>query len=56
MILMDSTVIRTSAETIFRFFEEMESNYRRWHPDHVLFSWVSRRGLVEGHVACLTGR
>jgi ketosteroid isomerase-like protein len=27
MILTDSTVIRTSAETIFRFFEEMENNY-----------------------------
>jgi hypothetical protein len=50
MILKDSIKISVKPEAIFRFFEEMESNYLQWHPDHVLYRWVSGRGVKEGHV------
>lgn len=50
MILRDSTRIVTQPEAIFRFFDEMEQNYLQWHPDHVLFRWVSGRGVQEGNV------
>lgn len=50
MLLEDSIKIKTKPEAIFRFFEEMEQNYLQWHPDHVLFRWVSGRGVKEGNV------
>jgi hypothetical protein len=50
MVLRDSVSIEASPEKIFQFFQEMERNYLRWHHDHVLFRWVSGRGLSEGHV------
>jgi len=50
MILQDSILIKASPEAIFRFFEEMERNYLQWHPDHVLYRWVSGRGVKVGHV------
>ena len=50
MILRDSISVKAGAEAIFRFFEEMEGNYRRWHPDHVVFRWISGRGVKEGNV------
>lgn len=50
MLLKDSIKVRASPEAIFRFFEEMESNYLQWHPDHALYRWVSGRGVREGHV------
>ncbi len=49
-MLKDSILIKASPEAIFRFFEEMERNYLQWHPDHVLYHWVSGRGVQEGHV------
>jgi len=50
VILEDSIKIKARPEAIFQFFEEMESHYLQWHPDHVLFRWVSGRGVKEGHV------
>ena len=50
MILKDSIKIEASPAAIFHFFEEMEDNYLAWHPDHVLFRWVSGRGVKEGNV------
>lgn len=50
MILQDSINIDTKPEAIFQFFEEMERNYLQWHPDHVLYRWVSGRGVKHGHV------
>ena len=50
MILKDSTRISTTPDAIFGFFEEMEHNYVAWHPDHLLFRWVSGRGVKEGAV------
>ncbi|MFV8834343.1 SRPBCC family protein [Aquisalimonas sp.] len=50
MILRDSVKIEAAPEAVFGFFEDMESNYLEWHPDHVVFQWVSGRGLQEGNV------
>ena len=50
MILKDSIKVKASSEAIFRFFEEMEGNYLQWHPDHVLFRWISDPGVKEGNV------
>lgn len=50
MILRDSVAIVARPDTIFRFFEDMEMHYLHWHPDHVLFRWVSPPGVKEGTV------
>jgi len=50
MILRDTIVINAKPEAVFRFFDEMEANYLAWHPDHVLFRWVSGQGVAEGNV------
>jgi hypothetical protein len=43
-------MIKANGEAIFYFFEEMERNYLRWHPDHVAYRWVTGRGVKEGHI------
>ncbi len=48
MLLRDSITIATTPERISAFFDEMDANYLRWHPDHLLFRWESGRGLEEG--------
>ena len=48
MRLVASTVMRTTPEAVFAFFDNMAENYRRWHPDHVLFRWEGAGGLREG--------
>jgi hypothetical protein len=48
MILHDSILINTTPDRIFEFFEHMDENYLRWHPDHLLFRWEKGRGLSEG--------
>lgn len=50
MILRDSIRIQARPEAIARFFDEIEGHYVQWHPDHVLFRWISGRGVAEGHV------
>ncbi|WP_416840033.1 SRPBCC family protein [Haloferax sp. DFSO52] len=51
MQLEARTKIDAPAEAVFRFFETMESNYERWHPDHIEFRWNDERGLTEGSEA-----
>jgi hypothetical protein len=48
MILSERVTIRTSPDAVFRFFETMDQNYLRWHPDHILFRWESEPRLREG--------
>jgi hypothetical protein len=48
MILKETTRVRASSEDIYRFFETMDANYERWHPDHIEFRWIGRDGLTEG--------
>lgn len=40
MNLSRSTMIAAPAGRIFDFFENMEANYTRWHPDHITFRWL----------------
>jgi hypothetical protein len=48
MIMRDEILIQTTPDRIFEFFEGMEENYTRWHPDHQLFRWATGRGVQEG--------
>ena len=48
MILKETTNVEASPEEVFRFFEEMEENYERWHPDHIRFHWTEKGGLQQG--------
>ena len=50
MRLEDRIWINAPPEAIFSFFEAMETNYLRWHPDHRLFRFEQGRGLREGVV------
>jgi hypothetical protein len=45
----DEIAINAPAEAGFAFFEHMEDNYTRWHPDHLGFEWRRGRGLAVGN-------
>lgn len=51
MILEESTRIEASPADVYRFFETMEENYGRWHPDHIAFRWLDDGRLAEGSEA-----
>lgn len=48
MILKETTDVEAPPEEVYRFFEEMEGNYERWHPDHITFRWTKGVGLEQG--------
>jgi hypothetical protein len=48
MILTETTNVHASREDIYRFFETIDANYERWHPDHIEFRWIGGDGLVVG--------
>lgn len=48
MLLEETTRIHASPKDIYRFFETMDVNYDRWHPDHIEFRWIDGDGLEEG--------
>lgn len=48
MILKETTDVESPPEEVYRFFEEMEENYERWHPDHITFCWTEEVGLEQG--------
>ena len=48
MKLEATTHINASPDAVFAFFRDMERNYRRWHPDHLLFRWESEGALTAG--------
>ncbi|MDZ5812740.1 SRPBCC family protein [Halorubrum sp. AD140] len=52
MILEATTEVEAPPEAVYRFFEEMEEHYERWHPDHVSFRWTEGDGLRRGAEAC----
>lgn len=54
--LEETTRIRAAPEDVFRFFEAMDANYGRWHPDHVAFRWAGEDGLAEGTEATFEER
>lgn len=45
----DQIAIKAPASAGFAFFEDMEANYTRWHPDHLSFAWRRGRGLSVGN-------
>ncbi len=50
VIVEDSTLIKAGPEAVFHFFDEMETHYLAWHPDHVRFRWERGRGVRRGNV------
>jgi hypothetical protein len=50
MLLKHSIFIGSTPEAVLAFFDGMETNYLRWHPDHRLFRWEEGRGLRPGVV------
>ena len=46
----DRTFVAAPPERGFAFFQDMEANYTRWHPDHIAFEWRKGRGLAVGNV------
>lgn len=50
MKIENSIYIAASTERVYAFFENMEANYLKWHPDHIKFKWVNSKGLKEGNV------
>jgi hypothetical protein len=49
MILSEtSPAIRAAPGEVFAFFAGMESNYKRWHPDHELFRWLDPPAVKQG--------
>ncbi len=49
--LRHSIDIDAPPEAVYAFFDNLEENYTKWHPDHVVFRWVEGRGIQEGVVA-----
>lgn len=47
---VDETFIAAPAAEGFAFFENMQNNYVRWHPDHLAFEWRKGEGLKVGNV------
>ncbi len=45
----DSIAIAAPPSAGFAFFENMDANYVRWHPDHLKFEWRNGRGLAVGN-------
>jgi uncharacterized protein YndB with AHSA1/START domain len=48
--------IAASPKTVFSFFENLEQNYTRWHPDHIGFHWVSGNTIEKGTTVCFIHR
>jgi len=49
MLLDHSVEITTSPEKIWNFFNNIEENYKMWHPDdHILFKWKSGKPFEKG--------
>ncbi len=49
MILSQSILIDVPAGRIFAFFDGMEENYTRWHPDHISFRWLQEGRQAVGN-------
>jgi hypothetical protein len=56
MLLEETTRVRAPPEHIYRFFETMDVNYKRWHPDHIEFRWIVGDGLEQGGKAYFAER
>ena len=50
LVFEDRIHINAPPESGFAFFDEMETNYARWHSDHLGFEWRQGRGIAPGNV------
>ena len=49
LILRHSIEIHAGPEKIWDFFQNLDKNYRLWHPqDHIVFKWTKGRPLEKG--------
>lgn len=49
MVLEHSVTIAAPPEAVWRFLENLETNYSRWHPDdHRVFRWTGGTPLAKG--------
>ncbi|UCH15603.1 MAG: SRPBCC family protein [Bacteroidales bacterium] len=49
LVLRDSVEIDTTPENIWKFFKDLEINYKIWHPeDHILFRCTKGQVLEKG--------
>lgn len=49
MRLEQSIEIDAAPDRVFSFFDAMEENYVRWHPDHLSFRWLQSGRLAVGN-------
>ncbi|MFH1680387.1 MAG: SRPBCC family protein [Candidatus Eisenbacteria bacterium] len=49
--LSHSIEIDAPPESVYGFFLDIEENYTKWHPDHVVFRWIEGGSLAKGAVA-----
>ena len=42
LALEDSIEIKTSPEIVWEYFCNLENNYKKWHPEHVVFKWLGK--------------
>ncbi|MDH5649751.1 MAG: hypothetical protein OEY67_08860 [Gammaproteobacteria bacterium] len=50
VILEEKTLINTSQEELFRWFEQLPKHYRSWHPDHVECRYLKGNMICRGAV------
>jgi hypothetical protein len=49
LVHKDTVEIATTPEKIWDFCANMETNYKKWHPeDHILFKWTRGEPMTEG--------
>lgn len=51
MLLEETTKMKASPQTVYHFFENMDDQYKQWHPDHNAFRWIDGGSLEEGSKA-----
>lgn len=49
--LQAKILVEASPEAVFTFFEQIQDNFRTWHPDHITFRWVKGDRLDAGNEA-----
>jgi hypothetical protein len=49
VVLKDTVEINTTPEEIWKFWVNMDKNYKTWHPeDHIVFRWTKGKPMEEG--------
>jgi hypothetical protein len=49
MVFEDNILINSSCEKVYSFFEEMDKNYLKWHPEHIRYEWRKGDKLAVGN-------